>query len=175
MSTCFVIATGAFHNQANEEDQLMAQAKTINLDELRPLGPVLRAISGPDDPALLEELRLVTNVLDALDALDAFPEYAQFGRDCATWLIPRIYYDLWLIMRVTSGSRQRAIRKFLHSKTPAALKSKRELEKWGTGEWSGTSSLVRAGFGSGIGKSKSGSIRAAMRPTTQVVGGWYRG
>jgi hypothetical protein len=30
----------------------------MKVDELR-LGPVLRAISGPDDPALLEELRLI--------------------------------------------------------------------------------------------------------------------
>jgi hypothetical protein len=104
----------------------MTQAKATDLT----LGPVLRAISGPDDPALLEELRLVTNVLDALDALDAFPEYAQLGRDCAMWLVPRIYYDLVLIMRATSGARSRAIRKFLEEKTPAALKAKREVEKW---------------------------------------------
>jgi hypothetical protein len=101
----------------------------MKVDELR-LGPVLRAISGPDDPALLEELRLIRTILNALDALDTFPEYAQLGRDCATWLVPRIYYDLVLIMRATSGARSRAIKKFLAEKTPAALKAKRELEKW---------------------------------------------
>jgi hypothetical protein len=79
---------------------------------------------------MLEELRLVKRILDALDALDAFPGYAQFGRDCAMWLVPRIYYDLWLVMGATTGRRRAAIEKFLKERTPVVLKAKRELEKW---------------------------------------------
>jgi hypothetical protein len=83
------------------------------------------------DREIKEELRLITSILDTLDKLDAFPEYAQFSRGTATALIPRLYYDLYLIMNaVTDKRRKAAIKKMLKARTPEALKAKREVEGW---------------------------------------------
>ena len=107
----------------------------------RPLGlnrPAIREVnkhSAKDwerfDREIKEDLRLIASILETLDELDAFPEYAQFSRDTATALIPRLYYDLYLIMNeVTDERRKAAVKKMLVGRTPEALKAKREVEGW---------------------------------------------